>query len=173
MDYVASSDYVGTPVNWAYSAPFEPNRGEPREYQSARKIRTIVNGATDFFETPKGAQAPTSFPAVRQKNIAFQDHTNTVVERSSPSAGSVPSPAKVEDVDRIANQRVKLLAVKYAGNKESVELVARLEILNRRLLDQSPRISAQQVASLEESSLQLARAASSRENRMRRLGIEG
>lgn len=74
-------------------------------------------------------------------------------------------------VERIANQRVRLLAAKYAGSNETQEIVARLEILNRRLLSIAPRVSEEQVASLERAHEQLTRIRAAREERSKRLGI--
>ena len=75
------------------------------------------------------------------------------------------------EIDRIAKQRVKLMAAKYASSVESSEIMARLEILNRRLLDRSPRVSKDQVLALENANEQLLRIRAAREERSKRLGI--
>lgn len=63
------------------------------------------------------------------------------------------------------------MAAKYASGIESSEIVARLEILNRRLLDRAPRVSKDQVVALENANDQLAHIQAAREERSRRLGI--
>ncbi|MDP1548038.1 MAG: hypothetical protein Q8L87_18665 [Anaerolineales bacterium] len=92
-------------------------------------------------------------------------------DRSGPPAATPTMTPQSLGVERIANQRVRLLAAKYAGSNETQEIVARLEILNRRLLSIAPRVSEEQVASLERAHEQLTRIRAAREERSKRLGI--
>ena len=63
------------------------------------------------------------------------------------------------------------MAAKYASRTASDEILARLEILNRRLLDRSPRVSPGQVEALESANEKLIRIRAAREERAKRLGI--
>lgn len=172
MDYVSFPDYATNFVNWADVAAFEPPRKEPENSRAARKIQTISGGVPDFFEIPTGLEAPTTFQQHTYRPEQSHVHTNVVGEPGQQRGAEVCLPIDSNEIDRIANQRVKLLALRYASSKQSAELVARLEILNQRLLDRSPRISAEQVNSLEDAAALIAASYNSREDRMRRLGIK-
>jgi hypothetical protein len=172
MDYVSIPDYANNFINWANVAAFEPDMQESHISHAARKIQTISAGAPDFFEVKSGPEAPTAFPASKHGAPSFRSPTGIVGEGASRSGSHVDIGRTTDEVERIANQRVKLLAVKYASSEESKEIVARLEILNRRLLDRSPRVSADQVQGLEDAAAQLSMVRKSREDRMRRLGIK-
>jgi len=75
------------------------------------------------------------------------------------------------ETERIARQRVTLLAASYVGGDERQEIVARLEILNQRLLHRSPCITVEQVTALEKADDQLSRIRAAREERARLLGL--
>ncbi len=111
-------------------------------------------------------------------------HTTELYAKSEPSKTQtlnegVPSrqfnadDAKVRstNVERIAKDRVVLLAAKYAGASAQAEVVARLEILNNRLLEQAPRVSQDQVRALEAAANHVAKSNARREERARRLGL--
>ena len=74
-------------------------------------------------------------------------------------------------IDGIAYGRVVLLAAKYVNAASQAEIVARLEILNRRLLEQAPRITEQHMHALEEAEDHVRRTRAAREERSRRLGL--
>ena len=76
---------------------------------------------------------------------------------------------QIGDVEVIARQRVKLIAAKYAGGVESSEIVARLEILNRRLSAIAPRVTTEQVTALEDANERLATIRAARVERAARL----
>lgn len=171
MDYVDMSASAVGFVNWANVAPFMPERRGQQRSSSSKETPTPISGAPDFFNAEKGPSAPTAKVAGSPKADVFtaipsqaKDSRSVALEKSSPS--------EISEVDRIAKQRVRLMAAKYATSSESAEMVARLEILNRRLLDRSPRISVGQVQALESAANQLANIRAAREEQMRRLGIE-
>ena len=169
MDYyVDSSAFIYPTFNWANVAPFEPKMQEQKAGAARTEFAAAKSGAVDFFIAAKGPLAPTSTrDTLAQEPIG--EVTTSVGETATPVTAAI---IKTDvDVDRIATQRVRLMAAKYAGGPESSEIVARLEILNRRLLEQSPRVSKEQVFALENASEQLARIKAAREERSKRLGI--
>lgn len=122
----------------------------------------------DFFAPEKGPAAPTTSLSAQVGDV---DQTRTLNESSAEPATSASSSQPMEDVERIAAQRVQLLAAKYAGGNAAAEIVARLEILNHRLLERAPRVSGEQVQALEMANDQLVRIRAAREERSVRLGL--
>ena len=88
---------------------------------------------------------------------------------SQNTTADIPQPNL--EIDKIAKQRVKLMAAKYANGVQSSEILARLEILNSRLSERAPLVSKEQVTALEDANAQLARISLAREERAKRLGI--
>ncbi|MFP3922771.1 hypothetical protein [Pseudomonas sp. W5-36] len=78
---------------------------------------------------------------------------------------------KEMEIKRIAQNRIRLLAIKYADNDVSAEIIARLEILNSRLIERSPRVTSEQVNFLEASISSLNSVELSRQDRAKRLGL--
>ncbi|WP_141629561.1 hypothetical protein [Pseudomonas sp. PAMC 25886] len=79
--------------------------------------------------------------------------------------------AKDIEVSKIAESRIRLLAIKYANDSVSAEMIARLEILNSRLIEKSPRVTAEQISHLESSIDSIKSVEQSRLNRAQRLGL--
>lgn len=79
--------------------------------------------------------------------------------------------AKDLEVSKIAESRIRLLAIKYANDSVSAEMIARLEILNSRLIEKSPRVTAEQISYLESSIGSIKSVEQSRLNRAQRLGL--
>lgn len=172
MDYYVDPSATGTTfVNWANYAPYEPERRQSPRPVSLIERPTSISGASDFFDPVAGPSAPTAQPSRVPARAVAQVLTTSANEVRPLSTTAEASDINVE-VERIAKQRVRLMAAKYASGKESKELVARLEILNSRLLDRSPRVSAGQVQALEFAASQLAQARHARDERRKRLGIE-
>lgn len=153
-------------------APFMPRLGEQgmflgRTEFGRTEFATKNAGRFEFFAPQTGPSAPTATPFG-----PVTRNTSPISNQSAVSpAKTAVAPPEETDIDRIASERVKLMAAKYAASSVSAELVARLEILNRRLLDRAPRVSREQVAALESANDQLARIQAAREERSRRLGI--
>lgn len=170
MDYyVDTASFVYPTFNWANVAPFKPKRQERRALEERTEFAVSKTGPVDFFSAVTGPLAPTAAPSAQVEPIAgttapFSESTVTPVAAAKVAAPNV-------DVERIAKQRVQLMAAKYASGIETSEIVARLEILNRRLLDQAPRVSKAQVLALEDANEQVARIRAAREERSNRLGI--
>ena len=172
MDYyIDTASFVYPTFNWANVAPFEPKRQERMALVGRTEFATAKANSADFFRAVTGPLAPTAAPSVQAEPIAGM--TAPLSESAvTPVAGAVAVVAPPNaDVERIAKQRVQLMAAKYASGIESSEIVARLEILNRRLLDRAPRVSKDQIVALENANDQLAHIQAAREERSRRLGI--
>lgn len=176
MHYYPDTTHIQYPVlNWVDAAPFEPQQQFERK-QFERKaangwteFATKKDGAVDFFRVEPGPWAPTRDPISESKVNA---DVTSPISNSPDTSVSVPSNVHAgSDVAKIARQRVQLMAAKYASGVESSEIIARLEILNRRLLDRAPRVSQEQVIALEEANDQLARIRSAREERSKRMGM--
>lgn len=168
MDYYIDTAYVYPTFNWANVASFEPKRQERMALVGRTEFATAKANSADFFLPVTGPLAPTAAPSVQAEPIAG---TGPLSESAvTPVAVAVVAPPNA-DVERIAKQRVQLMAAKYASGIESSEIVARLEILNRRLLDRAPRVSKDQIVALENANDQLAHIQAAREERSRRLGI--
>lgn len=168
LDYVNVTPLFEPIVNWANYAPYESSEAG-RERSSKHTRPTDVKGEPfELFVSKTGVYAPTSIED--SKLDKFFTRVSSREPAANPShyaQGAGPN----AEIDNIAKQRVKLMATKYASNSASAEIVARLEILNQRLLDRSPRVSQVQVEALEQASEKLARISMAREERSRRLGI--
>lgn len=156
-------------TNWVSVAPFMPKQ-EARKQLMERTAFTAMNaGFVDLFASETGPLAPTA-PASPQKAPAAEPTPTSNESTGQHSAQDVQIASDV-DIERISKQRVKLMAAKYASSKASSEIIARLEILNRRLSERAPRVSKDQVSALENAYDQLARIQAAREARAKRLGI--
>lgn len=170
MDYVDVTPLVNPIVNWAHIAPYEPQRSTPRQASllQTHSARSQVN-PFDLFVSGSGALAPTSI--VEDRVERFAKERETASRTISPAGLYASSKSEIDEIDRIAKQRVKLMAAKYASGTASAEILARLEILNRRLLERSPRVLPGQVEALESANDKLNRIRAAREERAKRLGI--
>lgn len=93
---------------------------------------------------------------------------------STPEATYTP-PREDEAAKRfesITAERVQLIIAKYAESPQAAEIAARLEMLNRRLLSEWPRVTNEQLSAAEETSQKLEALRDRREALKRRLGIE-
>ena len=125
------------------------------------------SGIFDPFKSSKGCWAPTSAPKVKQPFL----HGHNVSQFAVTSIVKKQSVSELSPVDNLAGQRIKLLAMKYAGTSSSKEVIARLEILNQKMSGLSPRISKAHIESLEQASANLAKVREDRVARMKSLGI--
>lgn len=169
MDYVDVTPLVNPIVSWAHIAPFEPRRNACQAPLMQTHSARSEDNPFDLFVSGSGAFAPTSIVENRAEKVG---------QRRDSASSTIPATALYafqrsndSEIDRIAKQRVKLMAAKYASRTASDEILARLEILNRRLLDRSPRVSPGQVEALESANEKLIRIRAAREERAKRLGI--
>jgi len=164
MDYVDVTPCVNPIVNWAQIAPFEPQRSAHQTLLMQTHSARSQNNPFDLFVSGSGTLAPTSTDKASQQ----RDTASRTI-----SATKLPTSQRSDDdgIDQIAKQRVKIMAAKFASGTASAEILARLEILNRRLLDRSPRVSSGQVEALESANEKLIHIRAIREERAKRLGI--
>ena len=170
MDYVDVTPLVNPIVTWAHIAPYEPKTNTPRQASllQTHSARSQVN-PFDLFVSGSGALAPTFIVEDRVERFSKQRET---ASRTISQAGLYASPKNDNhEIDRIAKQRIKLMAAKYASDAASAEILARLEMLNRRLLERSPRVLPGQVEALESANDKLNRIRAARVERAKRLGI--
>lgn len=175
MDFYVDHTPFINPVVALNIAPFQPrpikqSNPERKGLTSQTAFVAAEANAVDLFATTKGPLAQTKSPTTQLTPSA--EPTPTLNESVHlHDAAAVVSPPSIE-IDQIAKQRVKLMAAKYAsGSTQSSEILARLEILNRRLSKHAPLVSKEQVIALEDANAQLARIRAAREERAKRLGL--
>jgi hypothetical protein len=168
-DYVDTTPLV-SPVNWANIAPFKPQYGPRDAWNDRTTFATRDATPIDFFVVETGPLAPTKVSGSPNAPAFESTQPHTVSSTSSATQVDTKNPVTAE-IDVLANRRVRLMAAKYAGSAQTNEILARLEILNRRLAERAPRVSRGQVEAIENAQDQLARIRSSREDRAKRLGI--
>ena len=167
MDYINITPLVDPIINWTNVAPFEPKR--PIREPLITQTGLAQSKPFDLFATGTGARTPTAVPDVR--TVSESPCVSAISEFSCKASPYSIEGAPDADIDRIANQRVRLMAAKYVSGAASTEVVARLEILNQKLLDRAPRVSIDQLESLESANEKLARIRAAREERSKRLGL--
>jgi hypothetical protein len=170
MDYYPDTSSLTNGPIWANVAPFQPARREATGPLVAKASQTVAAGAPNFFGDVHGPSAATAKPTERKVTDRTESATTFLAERKSADP-QLPN-FSANEIEIIAKQRVRLMAAKYAGGEQVTEVIARLEILNRRLLDRSPRITVERVQSLETAVANLLQVSQAREERLRRLGIE-
>jgi hypothetical protein len=173
MDYcVSPADFPTSFINTAIYAPFQPDRPRISSPERVESPTTAKKGV-DFFDADNSSTSLS--PGLGQYNTQFFQNGTPDADRSSerilPPISSAAQNGVTEEIDKIAKQRVRLMASRYAGNADSFEMVARLEILNARMLTRLPRVTNDQVDALEAIGNQLAEARAEREERMRRRGV--
>lgn len=176
MYYYCPPTPIINPIGWAEiapdnSGPFERRTAHHHAPSENTEFATEEARPVDLFAAVTGTLAHTISPIVEETKSS--EPTPTITESVSSTTKTVSLSQKHTDIDQIAKQRVKLMAAKYAGSAQSSEIVARLEILNRRLSERAPRVSKEQVSALEDAYDQLACIRASREERAKRLGIKG
>lgn len=168
MNFFVDATPFVNPSAWADVAPYIREWRETKPLVERTKFATEKTTPFDFFAHEKGPRAPTATVSTQTGAV---EQTQTLNESSAEPSTSAFGTQSSADVERIAAQRVQLMAVKYAGGTATEEIVARLEILNRRLLERAPRVSVEQVRALEIANDQLVRIQAAREERSVRLGL--
>jgi hypothetical protein len=169
----------------AAPAPAVPSIGSYSSYSSTGRNPPVENlrfGATRFLTT-KGTLS--SEPAVKElQSTSKLPNDRPVVDatllppsrKDSPaslSPGSErPLHGKEAEIRKITEDRIRLLAAKYTNESISAEMMARLEILNSRLSERAPRVTAEQISSLENSIGVIKSIEASRLARAKRLGLK-
>ncbi len=158
MDFY-HAPYVGPTSFFVEQAPYDPRRN------------TYYGDATAFTGVGKSSSANTSRESVKGSGVtsSINDSLSSVSGADSSRALTLTSADRplqpiqssrssvITDFESIARQRVRLLAMKYADPKGVTgEITARLEILSARLSNVAPRVTAAQVASLEQAAEAIA-----------------
>lgn len=165
--HVDNTPLVSPPIRWVNVPLFMSERQESRLPSEWTVFSTAKAALIDFFDPEIGPNTPTAAPSAQVRT----ESTQTLSDLSGRPANThlaVPSNTSIE---LIAKQRVQLMAAKYASDTVPSEIVARLEILNHRLLALAPRVSEDQVLALENANEQLVHIRAAREERSKRLGI--
>lgn len=168
LDYVNVTPLFEPIVNWANYAPYESSAVAQARSSKHTRPADAKGEPFELFVSKTGVYAQTS---IQDSN---SDKLFTSVSSREPAANPshyAKGGGSNTELNHIAKQRIKLMAAKYASNSASAEIVARLEILNQRLLDRSPRVSQVQVEALEQASEKLTLITMAREERSRLLGI--
>lgn len=92
---------------------------------------------------------------------------NTPVDLGERGGAIAGATEPESEADRIARQRVQIM-VRASRSKASADLLARLEILNSRLVEKVPLVTSAQVAALETAVDRIEAVRSRHEERMRR-----
>jgi hypothetical protein len=168
MSFHMDTEHVTPMVNWAFVARQAESQARKSLFGQTVFIAN-KKAVSDFFADLTGANAPTAIPRAQVEGI--EGGTRILRESAAVMSAATTAASSNADIDRIAKQRVQLMAARYASGTVSAEIMARLEILNQRLLESAPRVSNDQLQALERASEQLARIRVAREERSRRLGI--
>jgi len=172
MDYYAISTPVPAITSF-FSSDASAGRG--------RDIEHYYPGSTKFLnaEAPKvhsGTQnlnpkAKLTDVSTKFDSTPLLSDVMDVAASPHPAAFERSSQVKDAEINKAAEDRIKLLAIKYASDSVSAEIIARLEILNSRIIERSPRVTAEQIGSLERSIGAIESIEKSRLDRAKRLGL--
>ncbi|WP_236181510.1 hypothetical protein [Pseudomonas sputi] len=171
MDYYATVAPTPSPsVFYASQAPL--GHIPPMENTYAGATRFVSTDFPGLNVGKPGNRVSESLP----KSAPLTDATPLVTMSPEASTPRAPVherhiPARDLEINKIAEDRIKLLAIKYANDSISAEMIARLEILNSRLIERSPRVTVEQINFLEGSIGSIKTIEQSRLDRAKRLGL--
>lgn len=158
-----------------YSSQAGDNRrpGPDNSYIGATQFVTTNFSGLDFVAPGIGAtEKPVKNPREGlDATPLIPKVANASTNRASVGDNSSQRLIKDMEIKKIAENRIRLLAIKYANNNVSAEIIARLEILNSRLIERAPRVTSEQVNFLESSINSLHSIELSRQARAKRLGL--
>lgn len=126
-------------------------------YASASTEDVMLQGS---YATPSSAQG---LSAARSSAGTTKLPTGVLEAREGPATDDADAEAAL-----MARRRATLIAVRNATAAPSVELLARLDILNARMRAQSPRVTEEHLQTLEASTALLERIAARRTERLAR-----
>lgn len=181
MDIYAQP-HATTPMVWIQQAPHDPRRRSLGVFG----IQTGFSGKHDYDQlggvtthgfhpssTQTGSTSNNSKKVdAKTSGISLIDieslppslyATGDVAEKDRNAGNSLAGVAFVDEIARINDQRLKLLAVRYEQSNTSAEILARLAILDTRLTEKAPRVSKAQLDVLEKNLDLLANLRKNRE----------
>lgn len=171
MDFYVDVTPAPTPSSF-YASHASSGRAPHSEQSYIGATRFLATGSSEVNIGAKDLNATAKLPSGSLKI----DSTPLLSEGGDPAA----SRASVHDrsilgkdveISKITENRIKLLAVKYANDSVSAEVIARLAILNSRLIERSPRVTIEQISFLESSIGSVKSIEQSRLDRAKRLGL--
>lgn len=138
---------------WAWHSPAAAAPPLPRTITAQPPAHTsFVNQPAGCLPSADDSQFTT--PS-RPAGGAIDSGTLTVAERQGALRPTTKPAVEPTEVQRLADHRMQLLAVKYAmkdkpGAEGEREVLARLKILNAKLSAQAPLVTSEQVSMLED-----------------------
>lgn len=157
MDYYAAPSVPAT----AFVQPPTVS-GEPP------KFWTHFTDASELVERKRSknsGETPDAVNALRTTSISTTPTFGTGREVSGNRAAAIAE----TQVERMARQRAQIIAMRNENRDVTSDLLARLQILNRRLAEQVPRVQERQVAALEVAAASLETLREAHAQRMARL----
>lgn len=158
----------GTPlpaplVDWPAITLLEPSysagqTGQGTRFEQLKDSGDLLVSGVYFEPTPSTAPEAIFFTGSREPTAV----KHRAAGESAPNSQSV---------DELADERLRLLAMKYVGDSVQREVLARLQILGARLLERAPTVTPEQVAFLEQANSELETIRARHEARARRLGL--
>jgi hypothetical protein len=150
---------------------YSPPRAANPLANQATELLSDSSNVVDLFPTRKRSNSTTLDPIslTGTAEVVTSAHADLTV---TSSAAKTENSRHKEEIDSIAKSRIQMMAANYAAGKMNREILARLEILNHRLLDKLPRVSKEQVESLERVNEEMSTLQAEREAQARRLGIQ-
>ena len=105
---------------------------------------------SNWIETQRKGRRSETLALAPSNDAQFEAIASGFIVEKAPSAQrSEHSGNFASDCERIARQRMRILVARLSGDTMSSELIARLEILNRKLSEAVPRVAPARVESLE------------------------
>lgn len=177
-NYAVAQSISSTSFNWSgleYSGSRSQMRTPPPQnspsstQRGATQFAVLTGDVTNVFERASPTETVTAAVSTRARNAVAE--TTTIINEPAHIVPVGVESAPRSDIDRIARERMVLLARKYA-DQHSAETLARLEKLNGLLLKVAPRVSDDQVVALENSLALLQRTDTARAERARRRAVQ-
>ncbi|WP_147298674.1 hypothetical protein [Lysobacter soli] len=163
MDYYAS--HVDVSLAGSYHPP--AISGEPPKHWTT--FAGPEKWLSERFDS-RVAEGSTSRPSATTQALEVAP-TSALIDQTRDQETGQRSKQGESDVERIARQRIHVMALRAGEGNRSSELLARLEILNQRITERAPRVTSAQVAALELSVSRLDSLNQAHAERMRRLGL--
>lgn len=170
------SAYIDNPlvfpeIQWVVDAPFRPENLFQSSLISQTGFASKSVVPSNFFGNTTGPDAPTSTASENTNFGGAYSSSQTQLDSSKKNSAGANFSWMGNDIERIASQRVKLIAEKYARDNVPQEILARLEILNHRLSKFYPRVTDAQVKALEIANDHLINLEDAHDEIAHRLGI--
>jgi hypothetical protein len=161
-DFYANTTPLQSPVHrWEEIRPGDARPPHSLSLEKATGGSSVVGSLEVFREFSEATR------------FSGSSTTNATAMNVAPTGQAAEHAAlSVEcEADSIGSQRVRLLAAKYVDGKPSREVLARLAILDEKMLAALPRVTTDQVVALEQMAERLMGLSTSRQERAKKYGI--